>query len=72
MTTLARDFEVVFPGEIHPRALKAGDEVPAEVAAIAAACGVLNDTPAAPAADAPKAARRAPRRQAFSGAPETK
>lgn len=70
MRKLKEDFQVVFPGEVYPRKLNAGDEVPEAVAEIAAACGVLEGSE--PAKPARKAHRRAPETQAFTAAPETK
>ena len=74
MQKLKEDFQVVFPGEVYPRSLKAGDEVSDEIAKIAAACGVLEGSasPSTTPAKGRKAASKAPENQASSAAPETK
>lgn len=63
MQILKEDFQVVVPGEIYPRTLKAGEEVSGRVAEMAAACGKLETS---------KAIRKAPENKAHRRAPETK
>lgn len=71
MTRLSQDFFVVVPGSVYPETLTAGTEVSGRLAQMAAACGVLEATDAK-AKKAPKAAQRAPEKQAVMNAPETK
>lgn len=65
MAKFNKDFEAVFPGEIYPRAFKAGDDCPHEIEAVALVCGVVDGRESA-------AVREAPRKQSVRRAPEVK
>lgn len=62
MARLAKDFDAVPDGEIHPRRFMAGEEVSGDVEREARAAGVL----------APEGKTRGGKTKALNGAPENK